>query len=48
MADRVSVGQAFLEVLWFSPVSVIPSKPRTRAFIYNRRCTISAIDTTMK
>jgi len=48
MADRVSMGQAFLEVPWVSPLSIIPSKPHTHAFIYNRRCTVAAIDTTVK
>jgi hypothetical protein len=35
---KVALGQLFLPVLQFSPVSIIPPMLHTHSFIYHRRC----------
>jgi hypothetical protein len=44
----IALGQVFLQVIWFSPVSIIPPMLHTHPFIYHRRCLILAVDRAVK
>jgi hypothetical protein len=38
VVDKAALGQVFLKVLQFSPVSIIPPFLHTHSFIYHTRC----------
>jgi hypothetical protein len=48
VVDKVVLGQVFLQLLLFYPVSIIPQISHIHSFIYQRRCINLAIDNVFK
>jgi hypothetical protein len=48
MTDEIAVGQVFLWVLLFSPVSIIPPIPHTPSFIYHQRYITLRVNSVVK
>jgi len=36
VADKVTLGQTFRQVVWISPVSTTTTRSHTQSFLYNR------------
>jgi len=44
VVNKVAVEQVFMQVLWFSPVNIIPPMMHTLSFIYYQHCILSLVD----
>ena len=48
VVDKLALGQGYVRVIRFSPVSSIPLVHDSHSFVYKRRYTISAADSVVK
>ena len=47
VVNKVALGQVFLQVLWFSPINIIPPMLHTLSFVYYQHCILSLVDSNL-